>query len=39
MDLEKILIDKPPTPECSDDAAYGPCLVWTEKEGWRKCGR
>lgn len=32
--LEEILKDKPPTPHCSDDKSYGPCLVWTEKTGW-----
>jgi len=39
MEIEEILKDKPPTPKCPDESEYGPCLLWTEKEGWRVCGR
>jgi hypothetical protein len=34
-ELEEILKDKPETPRCSDEKAYGKCLVWTRDTGWR----
>ena len=36
LDLEEILKDKPITPKCSDDKAYGKCLVWTKDKGWKE---
>jgi hypothetical protein len=34
MELKSILESKPKTPECPEDEAYGPCLIWTKEGGW-----
>lgn len=32
--MDEILKDKPATPECPEDEAYGKALVWTKEKGW-----